>query len=160
MKKFLKWCGIIISIPFALFIIISILIYIPPVQEFIVRKAASAASAAAGMDISVGRISLSFPLNLNIHNVSAVQEKDTLLSAGKITLKVQMKPLFRKQVEIDAFSLKEISLNTMNMIEGLALKGELGELYLESHGVALSPETATINSFRRTAVLEVYATRG
>ena len=147
MKKFLKWCGIIISIPFALFIIISILIYIPPVQEFIVRKAASAASAAAGMDISVGRISLSFPLNLNIHNVSAVQEKDTLLNAGKITLKVQMKPLFRKQVEIDAFSLKEISLNTMNMIEGLALKGELGELYLESHGVALSPETATINSF-------------
>ena len=147
MKKVLKWCGIIISIPFALFIIISILIYIPPVQDFIVRKAASAASAAAGMDISVGRISLSFPLNLNIHNVSAVQEKDTLLSAGKITLKVQMKPLFRKQVEIDAFRLEEISLNTMNMIEGLALKGELGELYLESHGVALSPETATINSF-------------
>lgn len=147
MKKILKWCGIIISIPFALFIIISILIYIPPVQEFIVRKAASAASAAAGMDISVGRISLSFPLNLNIHNVSAVQEKDTLLSAGKITLKVQMKPLLRKQVEIDAFSLKEIRLNTRDMISGLSLKGELGELYLESHGVALSPETAVINSF-------------
>lgn len=147
MKKFLKWCGIIISLPFALFIIISILIYIPPVQEFIVRKAASAASAAAGMDINVGRISLSFPLNLNIHRVSAVQEKDTLLSAGKITLKVQMKPLFRKQVEIDAFSLEEISLNTGDMISGLSLKGELGELYLESHGVALSPETAVINSF-------------
>ena len=147
MKKILKWCGIIISIPFALFIIISILIYIPPVQDFIVKKAASMASTATGMDINVGRISLSFPLNLNIHNVSAVQEKDTLLSAGKITLKVQMKPLLRKQVEIDAFSLEEISLNTMNMIEGLALKGELGELYLESHGVALSPETATINSF-------------
>ena len=154
MKKFLKWCGIIISLPFALFIIISILIYIPPVQEFIVRKAASAASAAAGMDISVGRISLSvdfvdlkFPLNLNILDVSAVQEKDTLLSAGKITLKVQMKPLLRKQVEIDAFRLEEISLNTRDMISGLSLKGELGELYLESHGVALSPETAVINSF-------------
>ena len=147
MKKILKWCGIIISIPFALFIIISILIYIPPVQDFIVKKAASMASTATGMDINVGRISLSFPLNLNIHNVSAVQENDTLLNAGKITLKVQMKPLFRKQVEIDAFRLEKISLNTMNMIEGLALKGELGELYLESHGVALSPETATINSF-------------
>lgn len=147
MKKFLKWCGIIISIPFALFIIISILIYIPPVQEFIVRKAASAASAAAGMDISVGRISLSFPLNLNILDVSAVQEKDTLLSAGKITLKVQMKPLLRKQVEIDAFRLEEIRLNTRDMISGLSLKGELGELYLESHGVALSPETAVINLF-------------
>lgn len=154
MKKFLKWCGIIISLPFALFIIISILIYIPPVQEFIVRKAASAASAAAGMDISVGRISLSvdfvdlkFPLNLNIHRVSAVQGEDTLLCAGKITLKVQMMPLLRKQVEIDAFRLKEIRLNTGDMISGLSLKGELGELYLESHGVALSPETAAVNSF-------------
>lgn len=154
MKKFLKWCGIIISLPFALFIIISILIYIPPVQEFIVRKAASAASAAAGMDISVGRISLSvdfvdlkFPLNLNIHRVSAVQGEDTLLSAGKITLKVQMKPLLRKQVEIDAFRLEEIRLNTGYMMSGLSLKGELGELYLESHGVALSSEAAVINSF-------------
>lgn len=147
MKKILKWCGIIISLPFALFIITSLSIYIPPVQDFMVRKAASMASAAAGMDISVGRISLSFPLDLNIHNVSAVRGGDTLLSAVKITLEVQMKPLLRKQVEIDAFRLEEISLNTMDMIEGLALKGELGELYLESHGVALSPETAVINSF-------------
>lgn len=147
MKKIFKWGGIIISIPFALFIIISILIYIPPVQDFIVKKAASTASDATGMDISVGRISLSFPLNLNVYNVSAVQENDTLLNAGKITVKVQLKPLFRKQVEIDAFRLQDISLNTMNLIEGLVLKGKLGELYLESHGVALSPETATINSF-------------
>ncbi|WP_287677811.1 translocation/assembly module TamB domain-containing protein [Bacteroides sp.] len=147
MKKFLKWCGIIISIPFALFIIISILIYIPPIQNFAVRKAASIASDATGMDISVGRISLSFPLNLGIHNVTAIQKNDTLLSAGKMTLKVQMKPLFRKQIEVDALKLESVSVNTKDMIEGFMMKGKLGELYLESHGVALSPETATINSF-------------
>ena len=147
MKKFLKWAGIIISVPFALFIIISILIYIPPVQNFVVKKTTTIASESTGMDIKVGRISLSFPLNLNIHRVTAVQENDTLLSAGRITVKVQMKPLFRKQVEVDALQLKDINLNTMNMIEGMVLKGSLGELYLESHGVELTPETAIINSF-------------
>lgn len=148
MKKFLKWAGIIISIPFALLIILSILIYIPPIQNFAVKKAASIASEATGMDISVGKITLSFPLNLNIHNVSAVEHNDTILSAGQITLKIQMRPLLRKQVEIDAFGLEDISLNTKNMIEGLTLKGQLGELYLESHGIALSPETAIINEIR------------
>ncbi len=148
MKKIFKWLGIIISIPFALFIIISILIYIPPIQNFAVKKATSIASDATGMDISVGKITLSFPINLNIHNVSALDKGDTLLNAGQITLKIQMKPLFRKQIEIDAFRLKNISLNTMNMIEGLKLKGFLGELYLESHGVDLDPETAIINELR------------
>ena len=148
MKKIFKWLGIIISIPFALFIIISILIYIPPIQNFAVKKATSIASDATGMDISVGKITLSFPINLNIHNVSALDKGDTLLNAGQITLKIQMKPLFRKQIEIDAFRLKNISLNTMNMIEGLKLKGFMGELYLESHGVDLDPETAIINELR------------
>ena len=123
------------------------MIYIPPIQNFAVRKAASIASDATGMDISVGRISLSFPLNLGIHNVTAIQENDTLLSAGKMTLKVQMKPLFRKQIEVDALKLESVSVNTKDMIEGFMMKGKLGELYLESHGVALSQETATINSF-------------
>lgn len=148
MKKIFKWLGIIISIPFALFIIISILIYIPPIQNFAVKKATSIASDATGMDISVGKITLSFPINLNIHNVSALDKGDTLLNAGQITLKIQMKPLFRKQIEIDAFRLKNISLNTMNMIEGLKLKGFIGDLYLESHGVDLDPETAIINELR------------
>lgn len=148
MKKFFKWLGIIISIPFVLFIILSILIYIPPVQNFVVKKAASLASETTGMDISVGKITLSFPINLNIHNVTAIEEGDTLLNAGQVTVKIQMKPLLRKQIEIDAFRLENISLNTMNMIEGLKLKGFMGELYLESHGVDLSPETAIINELR------------
>lgn len=146
MKKALKWCGIIISIPFVLFIIISILIYIPPVQNFIVREATSIASDATGMKINIRRITLSFPLNLVVHNTSVVDKQDTILNVEKLTLKVQMKPLFRKQIEVDALELNNADVNTMNLIEGMSLKGSLGEFLLESHGVALSPEIATINN--------------
>lgn len=146
MKKFLKWCGIIIAIPFALFIIISILIYIPPVQNFIVGKATSIASEATGMKIDIERITLSFPLDLVVHKTSVVDKQDTILKVDKLTVKVQMKPLLKKQIEVDAFELLDAEVNTMNMIEGMSLKGRLGEFTLESHGVALSPETATINA--------------
>lgn len=146
MKKFLKWCGIVIAVPFALFILISVLLYIPPVQNFIVKKATSIASEASGMNISIGRISLSFPLDLVVHNTSVVDKQDTVLNVDRITVKVQMRPLLRKQIEVDALELKNANVNTLDLIEGLKLKGKLGEFTLESHGVALAPETATINN--------------
>ncbi len=145
MKKFIKWSGIVIAIPITLFIIVSILIYIPPIQNFIVRKATDMASDATGMNINIERISLSFPLDLVVHNTSVVNEQDTVLNVEKLTVKIQMKPLFKKQVEVDALELNNADVNTLDIIEGMKLKGKLGKFTLASHGVALSPETATIN---------------
>ena len=41
--------------------------------------------------------------------------------------------------------LKNASVNTVDLIEGMSLQGNLGELFLKSHGVALTPETAVLN---------------
>ena len=79
-KKQLRWTLWTIASPFILFIILCILIYLPPIQNFLVDKAAVYASEATGMNISVGRISLSFPLNLVVTDVDAASpHKDTLL---------------------------------------------------------------------------------
>lgn len=148
MKKFFKWTGIVIAIPFALFIILSILIYIPPVQNFIVGKATDIASEATGMDISIKRISLSFPFNLVVHDAVISQETDTVLDVNKLTVKVQLKPLFKKEIELDGLELNDAYLNTRNLIEGMKIVGNLGDFFIDSHGVALNPETAIINNVR------------
>ena len=70
-KKYVRWTLWTIASPFILFIILCILIYLPPIQNFLVDKAAVYASEATGMNISVGRISLSFPLNLVVTDVDA-----------------------------------------------------------------------------------------
>ena len=70
-KKYVRWTLWTIASPFILFVILCILIYLPPIQNFLVDKAAVYASEATGMNISVGRISLSFPLNLVVTNVDA-----------------------------------------------------------------------------------------
>ena len=67
MKRLFKWVGIVLLTPIALFIIICILLYIPPVQNFLVDKATRYASEATGMQIHIGRLSLSFPLDLVVH---------------------------------------------------------------------------------------------
>ena len=146
MKKYIKWSGMVILFPFVVFIILCVLIYIPPIQNFLVAQATSYSSKATGMKIEIGRISLSFPLDLVVHNVQVADSADNqILSIKEITAEVQMLPLLRKEVELDGLTLKKASVNTGKLIEGMELNGELGEFHIESHGVAFDPETAIIN---------------
>lgn len=147
MKKFFRWTGIIIASPFILFILLCILIYIPPIQSFLVKTATRNASEATGMQISIQQISLSFPLDLVIHHTTVIDKQDTILNAERLTAKVQLMPLLQKRIELDGLTLNRASVNTANLIEGMTLRGSLGELFISSHGVELSPETAVINSF-------------
>ena len=136
MRKYVKWGGIALATPVLLFIIVCILLYIPPIQNFIVGKATQYAGEATGMDIHIRRISLSFPLNLVVHDTQVIKGNDTILDVHALTVKVQMLPLLKKGA----------SVNTLNLIEGMQLKGDLGELFLNSHGIELTPETAILNS--------------
>lgn len=99
------------------------------------------------MNIHIQRISLSFPLNLVVHETTVTNPQDTLLNVEKLTVKIQLLPLVKKQIEIDGVELKNASVNTADLIEGMSLQGNLGELFLKSHGVDLTPETAVLNEF-------------
>ena len=79
MKPWAKRIGIIGLIPVALILLISILLYIPPVQDFAVRTATKYATKATGMQFEIGQIRLSFPLRLKVKAVTVTQHADTLL---------------------------------------------------------------------------------
>ena len=145
MKKIFKWGGIGLLIPFSLFLIVSILLYLPPIQNFVVGKVTESASEATGMDIQIKRVSLSFPINLVVHETTVVSQMDTLLDVDRLMVKVQLWPLVHKKVELDGMELLDAKVNTGNMMEGMSVKGRLGKCYVESHGVELTPELAVVN---------------
>ena len=145
MKKNIRRLGIIIASPFILFVLICVLVYLPPIQNFLVRTATRYASEATGMQISIGRISLGFPLDLVVHRTLVVNQGDTIADAGRLTAKVQLLPLLKKQIELDGLELADARVNTAGLIGGMKLEGEIGNLFVSSHGVDLSPETAIVN---------------
>lgn len=96
-KKYIRWTIWTVASPFILFILLCILIYLPP-YKLLVDKAASYASETTGMNIKVGRISLSFPLNLVVNDVEASsQHNDTLLSVKRLQVNVQLLPLLKNK---------------------------------------------------------------
>lgn len=145
--------GVLLA-PVMLFLLLMVLLYVPPVQDFIRKEATAIASDATGMQISVERIDLRFPLKLLVRNVqvvqpadtvAGVQSPDTLLRLGSLEVQVQAWPLVRGQVEIDGVTLQEVAVNSATLLDGMRVKGRLGRFYLRSHGVDLSEKVVTLN---------------
>lgn len=145
-RKWLKIAVWLLLTPVILFVTLMILLYAPPVQNFIRQKATALASEATGMDISVRRIDLRFPLNLLVSGVQVVQQADTLLTLERLNVHVQARPLFRGQVEVDAIAVEQAAVNSAGLLEGMSLRGTLGSFLLESHGVDLIREEVILNN--------------
>lgn len=154
MKRiWLKRTAWILLTPVFIFTLLMILLYVPPVQSFLRRQAMSIASEATGMQISVERIDLRFPLNLLVRGVLVTQpvdslgteKQDTLLNLKSLNVRIQAWPLLHGQVEVDEVKLEQVSLNSLQLIDGMQVQGELGRFYLESHGVNLTDEAVVLN---------------
>ena len=146
-KKILKWSAGIILTPILLFIILAALLYIPPVQNWLVKQVVSHASKQTGMEISVERVKLVFPLDLGVEgfkmlrqNDSLPQVKDTIADVGQLVVSIQLWPLFNNKVEVDALEFNDVKMNTADFVHEARVKGTVGRLYLQSHGIDLSKE--------------------
>ena len=151
-KKTIKWGGIIIATPIIIIILAAILLYLPPVQNWAVRQVAAYASDKTGMQISVGRVNLEFPLDLGITdfkmikpNDSVPQLRDTVADVGKLVVNVELMPLFSQQVEINRMELSRLKMNTTDFIHEARVKGTVGRLTLRSHGIDWGKQTVQVD---------------
>lgn len=145
MKIWIKWIAIVCLIPVVLVILLAVLLYIPPFQNFVVKEVAKQAAAATGMQIQVKRVKLSFPLNLTVQNVEVVDAPDTLLTLGKLTVGVKLLPLLKKDVQVKSIDVEQVRVNTGKKIEGMEIKGVMGKLHAKANHVNLGTEKATLN---------------
>ncbi len=142
MNKYVKWgAGIAILLPVALFFILAFLLYFPPFQRWAVKQTTSYASAKTGMEISIDRVALAFPLDLSLEgfkmirpNDSLPQTKDTVAAVGDLVVDVRLWPLLHRQVAIDALEFNRLKVNTADLIHSLRIQGSVGRLALHNKG--------------------------
>ncbi len=142
-RKWLKWVTRILLTPVLLFILLMVLLYIPPVQNLLRREAVAYASEATGMQIEVRRIDLRFPLDLLVRGVQVIQTPDTLLTLDRLNVHVRVLPLFRGRVEVGDVVVQRATVNTAQLIKGMQVKGILGRFSLNVN-IDLEQETAVI----------------
>lgn len=160
MKRYAKWAGITVLTPLVLIFLLSILLYLPPVQNWAVKQVAAYASESTGMDISVKQVRLVFPLKLGVEGVKVLQpidslknspnlalknKRDTVADIQKMVVDVQLLPLFESQVMVDELNFTQMKVNTTNFIHEARIKGNVGNLRLKAHGIDLGKEKVRVN---------------
>lgn len=151
-KGILKALIVIIAVPIITFFVLTVLLYIPPVQNWMAHKVANYATAKTGDSISVGHVSLSFPLDLEVSdfkmyhpNDSIKTATDTVADVKTLVASVQLLPLLRGNINVDELTFKDIKANTANFIGDLRIKGNLGKLHVHCHGIDLNNSSAKVD---------------
>jgi len=145
----LKWALGLLLTPLLLFVILAALLYVPPVQNWAVQKAASIASEQTGKQISVGSVRLKWPLDLQLNDFLMTNEwNDTVAYVQQLVADVQLRPLFSKQVVVNQLELRQAVLDTYDLISDVQVSGEIGRLRLSSRGIDLGAGTAEVNGAR------------
>ena len=130
MKKVFLWIGLVLLSPVLLFLLLTLLIYMPPVQRWVVGQVTAYATEATGMQVSVSGVSLQFPLDLSIHDFLVVEDHDTVASVARFVVDVQLMPLVEQEVLLNACELNDAKVNTSDMIASARVKGSLKRLAL------------------------------
>ena len=148
MKKALWWIlGLLLS-PVLLFLLLTVLLYLPPVQNWAVDKVAEIASEKTGMQITVGHVRLAFPLDLSIEQFQMRQEADTIADMERLVVDVQLLPLFSHTVVINELEITNTSLNTAELVKAARVKGRFSRLFVSSKGINLDKQTVEANGTR------------
>ena len=148
MKKLFWWILIILLSPVLLFVVLTVLLYLPPVQNWAVDKVTAIASEKTGMDISVGHVDLSFPLDLSIDNFRVLQKPDTLADVERMVVDVQLLPLLDSKVVINELEVSNTRLNTLDMVAAAKVKGHFSRLFMASKGIDLDQGIVELNGSR------------
>ena len=158
MKKAFWWILIILLSPVLLFLVLTVLLYLPPVQNWAVDKVTAIASEKTGMDISIDRINLSFPIDLSINHfrvnksqqptADGQQLNDTIADVERMVVDVQLWPLFSSKVVINELEVTNTQFNTLDMVAAAQVKGRFSRLFMASKGIDLDKQTVDLNGSR------------
>lgn len=145
LKKILKHTLRTLLVLLLVLLLVPALLYIPAVQDLACRQAVAYASRTLGMEVSVGRLRLAFPLRLTVENTLLADGTDTLLRCGRLSLDAALWPLIRKRALIRSFALERVAAHYKDSLAGMDLRVVAGELALESAEADLGACRANIS---------------
>lgn len=112
LKRFKHIISCIIWTIFALYVILIVLLHLPPVQTFLGSTVATALAQKFGTEVSVGKINLGFFNRIIIDDVRMLDQKgDSMLYASRLSAKVDLLPLKDGKISVSSAQLFGLRAN-------------------------------------------------
>ena len=142
--RIFKVTAIAFCIPFILIWILAIMLYIPPLQHYVVEKICYEVSKSSGFDIKINSFRLAFPLKLSVTDFE-VSRNDTIFAKGEqAEVNISFTPLLKGEVEANYVSLEKTSINTAGLIPEIKIDGEIGFFRTVARNIDIEKEIANL----------------
>lgn len=148
-RKIVKYTLRALAVLLGLAVLAIVALYLPPVQDFIKKKAVAYVSDHFDMRLSVERLRLKFPLRLAIDDAEAITGAgDTLFTCGSLRADVALLPLVRGEAVVRQLAFGDASFHLTDTAGALDLQVRVREFTLEADPVDLGAQVAHISSVR------------
>ncbi len=145
MKSIFKYVIRFLIILIAIVIIAVGMLYIPFIQDFARDKAVALLSEKTGWKVSVEKVRLKFPLDVEIAGVDVqTVHGDTILYLSTFETGVSLMPLFHKEVVVDQVLLRNARMDLSSIVESLSLKGRVGDFDISGIRVDLGTHQGAV----------------
>ncbi len=144
-RKVMKIVGWTLGVLLAVVVLLPLSLYIPWVQNVVKNYACEWAGRETGMDFSIDRILIKFPLDVSVDGVRILDEqRDTMLLADNLTAGVAFMPLLKLQVQVDEAELTRAYYKMHAEDSSLHLKARVDYALVKEIGVDLNRNAVTV----------------
>ena len=110
---------IVLLSPVVLFLVLTALLYVPFIQNWVAQQVVSYASKQTGYEITVEHVDLDFPLDLGVDGIRITTPTDTVIAdIQRAVVDVKLWPLLKGNVVLDALEPKRKTTgNSQNILK-------------------------------------------
>ena len=118
-------------------LLIPVILYIPPVQDALVKVATRVVKDKTGMDVGIEKLRLKFPVDLSLQGVSVIEASgDTMVLAREALVDVKLLPLLNLDVRINRLRLNDAYYRMLSADSSMLMKIKAGMLEVDDKSSA------------------------
>lgn len=136
--RLLRWTLLALLCPILLFVVLTILLYLPPVQDWAVGIATRKISEETGKEVSIEKLRITPLFDISLSRLLIHSHPDTLVYADRCIIDLDCSSLLGGRIGVDAFDLRMAKVDTQDMLDEMIIRGSLGHFLLDAHDIDLN----------------------
>ena len=149
-RKSMIIAGAVLSAPFIIILMAMVLLYIPPIQKYAVKRCSELIASNSDYTLTLEKFNLHFPLNITIRNFTLSHESDTLLQGERLRVDINLLPLIKGEIEANYISIDNTSGDTYSLIDGTRISGTIGHFRTAIRNADIADGRIRINQLNLT----------
>lgn len=130
-----------------LVVALPVAIYIPAIQDFAKNIALKQVKKSTGMDISIEKLRLKFPLKVSLNGVRVLEASgDTMATLQSADVAVKLLPLFKGDIKAGGIDINALTYNMGDIDSAMCLRAEVDRFTLDGGDMQLKNNNIEIGN--------------